>query len=149
MSLFKQQQQQKNDEVNYESIGEMKYMDMVIDETLRLYPPANRSDRVASNDYEFNGIKIKKGQIITVPIYALHHDADIYPDPELFDPERFNEDNKKKRDNVAFLPFGTGPRNCIGMRFALMEIKLLLSKILHNYRFEKCDKTLVCFVFCN
>jgi cytochrome P450 len=122
----------------------MKYMDMVIDETLRMYPPGTRLDRVASNDYEYNGLKIEKGQVIMVPIFALHHDPDVYPNPDVFDPERFNEENRKTRDNLAFIPFGAGPRNCIGMRFALMEIKMLLSTILSKYQIEKCDKTPVC-----
>ena len=129
--------------MNYDSIMDMKYMDMVVDETLRMYPPATRLDRVASNDYEFEGIKIKKGQVIGVPIYALHHNPELYPNPEEFDPERFNDENKKTRDNVAYLPFGAGPRNCIGMRFALIEIKLLLASLLSKYRFVTCDKTVV------
>ena len=119
----------------------MKYLDMVIDETLRLFPAVARTDRVASNDYEFEGIKMKKGQVVGVPIYALHHDPDIYPNPEEFQPERFSEENKKKRDNEAYIPFGAGPRNCIGMRFALMEIKLIMATILSKYRFQTCDKT--------
>lgn len=135
----------KNNEVNYDSIVEMKYMEMVIDETLRMYPPGTRLDRVASNDYEYEGIKIKKGQIITVPIYALHHDPDLYPNPEEFDPERFNDENKKLRESVAFLPFGAGPRNCVGMRFAVVEIKLLLATILSKYRFSTCSQTPVTF----
>ena len=122
-------------------------MEMVIDETLRMYPPAARLDRVASNDYEYEGIKIKKGQVIGVPIYAIHHDPTIYPNPEQFDPNRFSEENKKSRESVAYLPFGAGPRNCIGMRFAVIEIKLLLASILSKYRFITCDKTPVNFIF--
>ena len=127
----------------------MKYMDMVIDETLRMYPPASRLDRVASNDYEYEGIKIKKGQVVGVAIYAMHHDPDLYPNPEKFDPNRFSDENKKNRESVAFLPFGAGPRNCIGMRFALIEIKLLLASILSKYRFLPCDKTPVIQLFFN
>nr|QEV83804.1 cytochrome P450 [Brachionus rotundiformis] len=127
--------------ISYDSINEMSYMDNVIDETLRLFPPALRLDRVASQDYEYNGMKIKKGMVWSVPIWALHHDPEIYPDPYEFRPDRFNEEEKKKRDNVTFLAFGAGPRNCIGMRFALIEIKLLLSLILSKFYFEKCDKT--------
>lgn len=119
----------------------MKYMDMVIDETLRMYPVVVRVDRVASADYDYNGLKIKKGQMIIASIYAIHNDPDIYPEPEQFRPERFDEAQKKTRDNAAFMPFSLGQRNCIGMRFALMEIKLLLSTILSKYRFEKCEKT--------
>lgn len=127
--------------MNYNSVLEMKYMDMVIEETLRLYPPAARLDRVASNDYTYNGIEIKKGQTVVVPVYALHHDPDLYPDPEQFDPERFSDASKKNRESVAFLPFGAGPRNCVGMRFALIEIKLLLASILSKYRFVPCSQT--------
>ena len=114
---------------------------MVIDETLRMYPPGTRLERVANNDYEYEGIKIKKGQIITVPIYVLHHDPDLYPNPEEFDPERFNDENKKLRDGIAFMAFGAGPRNCIGMRFALIEVKFLLATILSKFRFSTCSQT--------
>ena len=116
-------------------------MDKIIDETLRMFPPAMRLDRVASEDYEYNGMKIKKGMVWSVPIWALHHDPEIYPDPYKFRPERFDESEKRQRENVAYLPFGAGPRNCIGMRFALLEIKLLLTTILSKYAFEKCEKT--------
>lgn len=117
-------------------------MDMVIDETLRLYPPASRFDRIAKNDFEFEGgLKIKKGQGMVVPIHPLHYDPEIYPNPEEFIPERFSEENKKNRDNVAFLPFGIGPRNCIGMRFAMVEMKIMLASILAKYRFVTCEKT--------
>jgi cytochrome P450 family 3 subfamily A len=114
---------------------------MVIDETLRMFPAALRLDRVAGEDFEYEGIKIEKGQVVAVPLWALHHDPEIYPDPDRFDPERFNEENKKKRDNNAYLPFGNGPRNCLGMRFAILEMKLTLANILSKFRFEKCDKT--------
>ena len=120
---------------------------MVIDETMRMYPPLVRTDRVCNKDYQYENIKLETGQIWSVPIYALHHDPDIYPNPEKFDPERFSDANKKTRDNsAAFIPFGAGPRSCIGMRFALIEIKLLLSAILRKYTFEKCEKTLVSLV---
>ena len=120
-------------------------MEMVIDETLRIYPPAARTDRVASKDYEYEGIKIKKDQVVTVAIYAMHHDPTIYPNPEQFDPNRFSEENKKTRDSASYLPFGSGPRNCIGMRFAVIEMKLLLASILSKYRFLTCDKTPVSY----
>lgn len=122
----------------------MKYMDMVVDEALRMYPPLTRIDREASVDYEYEGIKIKKGQAVVVPIYSLHHDPELYADPEEFIPERFSDENKKSRETVAFLPFGTGPRNCIGMRFALVEVKLLLATILAKHRFFTFKKTPVC-----
>lgn len=114
---------------------------MVIEETLRMYPPASRSDRIASDDYEYNGLKINKGLLIAIPIYAIQHDPNIYENPEEFNPDRFSDENRKKRDNETFIPFGYGPRSCLGMRFALLEIKLILTTILSKYRFEKCDQT--------
>lgn len=136
-----------NGEVTYESVNEMPYMEQCIDETLRMYPPAIRVNRVCNKDYEYNGIKIAKDQIWTVSIWAVHRDPELYPEPEKFDPERFNEQNKKARENEAFIPFGTGPRNCIGARFAVLEVKLLLALLLKKYKFEKCEQTVVINLF--
>lgn len=116
-------------------------MEQVIEETLRMFPPAKRLDREANEDYKYQDITIKKGQVIAIPIYALHHDPEIYPEPEKFCPERFDESEKKKREAVSFLPFGAGPRGCIGIRFAYLEMKLLLATIFSKYRFERCDLT--------
>ena len=101
-------------EINYESVNEMKFMEMVIDETLRLYPATLRLDREATSDYEYDNMKIKKGSLIAIPIYPLHYDPNTYPDPEKFDPYRFSDENKKTRDSTTNLSFGIGPRNCIG-----------------------------------
>lgn len=105
----------------------MKYMDQVLDESLRMYPPIQRTDRVAGADYTYENIRIQKGQLISISIYGLHHDSDVYPEPDKFRPERFDEASKASRDNLSFLPFGAGPRNCIGMRFATIEIKLMMA----------------------
>ena len=102
----------KDGKIGYETVNNMPYMDMVIDETMRKYPAAMRTDRVANADFEYKGMKLNKGQIWSVAIYALHHDPEYYPEPERFDPERFNEINRKLRPNEAFCPFGHGPRNC-------------------------------------
>lgn len=83
--------------VTYETVNEMTYMDMVINETMRMYPATPRVDRICNQDYEFEGIKLKKGQIWTGYIYALHYDKDLYPNPQKFDPERFNEENKHSK----------------------------------------------------
>ena len=114
---------------------------MIIDETLRMFPAAVRLDRIAGEDYQYEGMKIEKGQMVVVPLWALHHDPELYPEPDRFDPERFNEENKKTRDSNAYLPFGDGPRNCMGKRFAILEIKLTLTSIMSKFRFETCDKT--------
>jgi cytochrome P450 family 3 subfamily A len=99
----------------------MKFMDMMIDETLRLYPISQRIERVANDDYEYNGVKIKKGTSWGVCVNALHLDPEIYPDPEKFNPYRFDDNSKKMRDNSAYLPFGAGPRNCVGMKIRIKK----------------------------
>nr|AHL88981.1 cytochrome p450 3044B1 [Brachionus koreanus] len=130
-----------NGEIDHETVKKMSYMSMVIDETLRMFPAAVFLERLASQDFEFEGMKIEKGQKIVVPLWALHRDPDLYPEPDNFDPERFSDQNKLKRDSNAYLPFGNGPRNCLGMRFALLEIKLALTNIMTKFRFETCEKT--------
>lgn len=127
----------------------MKFMDMVIDETLRMYPIGVRLDRVASCDYKYKDMQINKNDIIAIPVWTLHHDSELYPEPDLFNPFRFDEQSKKSRDKCAYLPFGNGPRNCIAMRFALLEIKLLLAKIFSKYKFHKTEMTQVKFNLLN
>ena len=74
---------------------------------------------------------------VLIPIYTLHHDAKYWEDPEAFKPERFLPEAKDTIDPFAYMPFGQGPRNCIGMRFALLEIKLVLAQMLKEFRIEK------------
>ncbi|XP_054713597.1 cytochrome P450 3A21-like [Uloborus diversus] len=131
--------------LNYEAIQSMKYLDNVISETLRLYPPAVRIERVADEDYDlgYKGIKIPKGMLVSIPVFAIHNDPKYYPDPEKFDPDRFSPEERAKRDQLIFMPFGFGPRNCIGMRFVLMQIKVCLAFLLSNFRFKRCAQTRV------
>ncbi|XP_021957657.1 cytochrome P450 9e2 [Folsomia candida] len=137
---------EENDgDFTYESIHKMTYLDMVINETLRFYPPAPFTDRGCTQDYLLPGtdITVKKGEAIMVPIIGIHHDERYYPEPEKFDPERFSQENKEKINTYAFLPFGQGPRNCIGMRFALTEVKLAIAQLVHNFDIEPSKRTLI------
>ena len=86
-------------------------------------------------------IKIPKGAAILVPSYSLHHDPEFWPDPEKYDPMRFSPESKKSRDPYTYIPFGHGPHNCIGMRFALMEMKLVLMQILKRFTLEVAPET--------
>ncbi|CAF1688908.1 unnamed protein product [Rotaria sp. Silwood1] len=130
-----------DDEVTHEKLNQLPYLDMVISETLRKYPPFIRFDRVASCDYQLGNYHIPKGSIINVPVYPIHHDPNVWSDPEKFIPERFLPAEKAKRHPMTYLPFGDGPRNCIGMRFALSEAKLGIAKALRLVEFQKCEKT--------
>ena len=125
-----------DDHFTFESLTQLPYTQQVIEETLRLYPPAWANSRVAIEDDEFKGIPIKKGTNIAAYIYGLHHSPDLWENPESFQPERFTKEKKKARHPYAFLPFGGGPRLCIGKQFALTEIKLILAKMVKRYEMK-------------
>ncbi|XP_058807991.1 uncharacterized protein LOC131673753 [Phymastichus coffea] len=132
-----------NGKLNYETVKNMKYLDQVFQETLRKYPPVFGLLREAVDDHMFeeSRIMITKGTKIFIPIYAIHHDPNIYPEPEKFDPKRFDEELVKSRPQMTFLPFGDGPRNCIGEQFAHNQIKLGLAATIKHYTLDVCDKT--------
>ena len=125
----------------YEIAQNIEYLDCVIKEAQRLCPPVATVNRECDEDYDLNGIHIPAGAEVVIPVYALHHDPSAWEDPEKFDPERFRGLNKDARHAFQFLPFGAGPRNCIGMRFALMEIKIALVKVLMKYKFVRSPDT--------
>ncbi|KAM5228527.1 cytochrome P450 3A11-like [Ctenodactylus gundi] len=125
----------------YDTVMEMEYLDMVVNETLRMYPIANRIERVCKKDIELNGMCIPKGTVLMVPAFALHRDAKHWPEPDVFRPERFSKKNKDSIDPYLYLPFGAGPRNCIGMRFALMNMKLAITKVLQHFSLQPCKDT--------
>ncbi|XP_058536589.1 cytochrome P450 3A6-like [Ochotona princeps] len=127
--------------VTYDAVMQMEYLDMVVNETLRLYPLATRIERICKKDIEINGVFIPKGTIVAIPTYALHQDLKYWTKPCEFRPERFNKKNKDNINPYVYLPFGAGPRNCIGMRFALMNIKLALVRLMQNFSFKPCKET--------
>ncbi|XP_058126459.1 probable cytochrome P450 6a20 [Anopheles ziemanni] len=123
--------------MTYEALLEMKYIEMCINESLRKYSPAAILLRIATQNYPVPGTKhtIPKGQTVIIPVHAIHHDPAYYPNPDRYDPERFSEEAKAKRNPYAFLPFGEGPRNCIGLRFGMMQARIGMAMLLHNFRF--------------
>lgn len=135
-------------------------------ETLRKYPPATFLMRQSTSSYTFDGTKINipKGVPVWIPVYAIHRDSNIYPNPDGFDPGRFKEEVAESRNTMSYLPFGDGPRKCIGTkeysklssrdakekmclfffaasRFAVYQTKVGLVKILRKYRIDVCEKT--------
>ncbi|CAD7083918.1 unnamed protein product [Hermetia illucens] len=132
--------------LTYEVLQKMKYMDMVMCETLRKWPPAIATDRVCSKPYvlgnkDGDGVKLNKGDVISIPIVGLHHNPDYFPEPDKFIPERFSDENKNDIKPFTYLPFGLGPRNCIGSRFALMESKAIIFHLLSQFTIEASPKT--------
>ncbi|XP_069672102.1 probable cytochrome P450 6a14 [Periplaneta americana] len=123
--------------ITYEAVQEMEYLDKVVSETLRKYPPVPILNRECTKTYHIPGtdIVLNEGDLTVIPVLGLHHDPKYYPNPERFDPERFSEEEKAKRHHYAYLPFGEGPRICIGMRFGLMQTKVGLISLLSRYQF--------------
>ncbi|KOC62019.1 Cytochrome P450 6B1 [Habropoda laboriosa] len=129
--------------ITYDCIRKMKYLDACFQETLRKYPVVLWLARKSTASYTFSGTKVSipKGQQVFLPVYTIQNDPDIFPNPTVYDPERFNEENIKTRHPMYFLPFGDGPRNCIGARFAKNQSKVALIKILSKFKVEECEKT--------
>ncbi|XP_008554599.3 probable cytochrome P450 6a13 [Microplitis demolitor] len=132
-----------NGQLSYDIVNEMKYLHMVIQETLRKDSPAGLLRRKSIQSYKLPGtnITLPAGTIVQIPIYSFHHDDRYYPSPETFDPERFNEN--EKRHPMVHLPFGDGPKNCIGARFAIYQSKLGLISVLKNFKVSPSKSTQV------
>mmetsp|Transcript_17628 Transcript_17628/g.68438 ORF Transcript_17628/g.68438 Transcript_17628/m.68438 type:complete len:492 (+) Transcript_17628:100-1575(+) len=121
---------------SHANVHEMKYLDAVIKETLRRHPATALTNRDCNVDAEVDGHLFPKGTQFLVNIWALQHSPKYWKDPMKFWPERFDEEHKHELVNNAYLPFGAGPRKCIGFRFALAEVKVALVHLLRTFRFE-------------
>ncbi|XP_044252692.1 cytochrome P450 9e2-like [Tribolium madens] len=136
------------DKIPYDALLSMKYLDQVISESLRKWPPKFETDRLCTRDYhlkpqksETRSLLIKKGMPVVLPIIAIHRDPLYYPNPNRFDPDRFNDENRSKVIPGTYLPFGSGPRNCLGVRLALLEIKTLFCYLLSKFDIVQVKKT--------
>uniref|UniRef100_A0A1W7R925 Putative cytochrome p450 cyp4/cyp19/cyp26 subfamily n=1 Tax=Aedes albopictus TaxID=7160 RepID=A0A1W7R925_AEDAL len=142
----------KGRSITFEALNTMKYLDMVLSETLRMWPSNPAVDRLCVQDYTLDdgqGLQclLEKGTGVWIPIHGIHRDPKHYPEPDKFDPERFSEQRKGEIKPYTYLPFGIGPRNCIGMRFAMMELKCMVYYLVLNFRLERTEKTEVPPVF--
>ncbi|XP_050079341.1 uncharacterized protein LOC126567151 [Anopheles maculipalpis] len=131
----------KSAELTYGTLQELKYLDMVIKETLRINPSVPIIGRRSAGDMVIDGVDIPKGMDFGIIIYALHNDPELYPEPARFDPERFSDEASAKRQPYSYIPFSVGSRNCIGQRYAMLEVKTMLVKLLANYRFLPCEES--------
>ncbi|XP_017543382.1 cytochrome P450 3A56-like [Pygocentrus nattereri] len=129
--------------LQYDAVINMEYLDAALNESMRLYPVMPRIDRVAKKTVEINGLIIPKGTDVMIPIYPLHRDPEYWPDPDTFNPERFTKENKGSMDPYVFMPFGGGPRGCVGMRFALVFVKLAIVEVLRRFDVNMCEDTKV------
>ncbi|XP_055550780.1 uncharacterized protein LOC129733180 [Wyeomyia smithii] len=135
----------KHGGLNYEAIMDMEYIEQCINESLRKYPPGANLIRSVTKDYSVpdSNVTFKKGMSVMIPVYAIHHDPEYYPDPERYDPDRFSAEESARRKPFTFIPFGEGPRICIAARFGMLETKIGLATLLLNFRFSKCSKSVV------
>ncbi|XP_076657346.1 uncharacterized protein LOC143361655 [Halictus rubicundus] len=137
-----------NGEATYEAINDMKYLDAIINEALRMYPVIVAVDRVCTKPFELPpampGLKphvVQKDEYLWIPIYGIQYDSQYYEEPTKFMPERFLDDPKKILNSGTYLSFGLGPRMCIGNRFALLEAKVLLFQIFSRCTLKPNSKT--------
>ncbi|XP_040018847.2 thromboxane-A synthase [Gasterosteus aculeatus] len=133
----------RHESPDYTNVQELKYLDMVISETLRLYPPGFRFARDIDQDCVLNGQFLPKGATLEIPAGFLHYDPEHWTEPQSFIPERFTPEAKASRHPFVYLPFGAGPRNCVGMRLAQLEIKMALVRLFHRFSVVACSETKV------
>ena len=133
--------------ISYDQLNGLKYLEMVVNETLRKWPSFRGVIRNCNKDYNLideetgERYSIPKGTDVWIPFGEVQMDPKYFPDPEKFDPYRFSDENKGNIQSGTYLPFSMGPRICIGSRYALLEAKLFLFTIMSKFRIEKCDKT--------
>ncbi|XP_013112015.1 cytochrome P450 6a9 [Stomoxys calcitrans] len=136
--------QKHNQEFTYECMKEMMYLEQILNETLRLHSVIPFLHRQALEDFVVPGhpnYVIKKGMYAIMPTSAIHHDERYYPQPHTFNPDNFSHEKVAERDSVLHMPFGDGPRNCIGLRFGKMQVIVGMALLLKNFKFSICDET--------
>ncbi|XP_050086155.1 cytochrome P450 4d2-like [Anopheles aquasalis] len=127
--------------IDQQCINNLKYLDLVIKESLRMFPPVPYYSRSIDKDVLLNGVQLPKGSTITLGVYMMHHNPDCFPQPEMFLPERFEQN--ETRNPFSYIPFSAGSRNCIGQKFALNELKTVLAKVLRECKVELPDPNFV------
>lgn len=130
--------------LDYDDVQKLRRLDMVISECLRLYPPLVLfTTRVCERDTRLAGYTMPAGAHIILPTWHIHHTPDLWPEPYRFLPDRFMPDGEQgeRRHPAAYVPFGLGARECIGRRFALLELKTVLAKLVSSYIFSVCEET--------
>ena len=125
----------KGEAPTIENTARLRYLQCVIDETLRLYPPIHLGTRRILNNLQFQGYDLPEGKRANYSIYLTHRNPNHWPDPGVFNPDRFLHENERSRQPYTYLPFGGGPRNCIGAAFAQVEAKIVIACLIQTFDF--------------
>ncbi|ALC40824.1 Cyp9c1 [Drosophila busckii] len=145
--LHAMEQQLAGKPLDYEALVSLKYLDCVVAEALRKWPPTNTTDRECVEPFELRTaegetlVQLQKGDLLHIPIAALHHDPDNFEQPMEFIPERFSDEHKAQIKPFSYLPFGLGARSCLGQEFALLQVKSLLYQLLLKFQLLPCERT--------
>ena len=121
---------------SFDDLERLTFTRMVFDETVRLYPPAWGFSRQALGEDRLSGYRIDKGHLVFMIPFVLHRRPSLWPNPEGFDPERFSPERSARRHRFAYIPFGAGPRQCIGNQFAVMEATIIMAMISQRYSLD-------------
>jgi cytochrome P450 len=124
-----------------EQVNNLVFIDQVIKEALRLYPPIHVGNRKAAENMSLQGYGVPKGTRVMYSIYLSHREEEYWPDPEAFDPQRFDRQSEAHRPPFTYVPFGGGPRNCIGAAFAQVESKVVLARLLQLFELELINQS--------
>ncbi|EDS35555.1 cytochrome P450 6a22 [Culex quinquefasciatus] len=129
--------------LTYEAAQEMQYVGACIDEALRKYPPGPSLSRAVTKNYKVpnTNTTLEKGTSVLIPVYAIHHDPEYFPEPERYVPDRFLPEQQAARNPYSYLPFGEGPRNCIGLRFGLTVARIGVAYVLKGFRISLSRRT--------
>ncbi|XP_018393741.1 PREDICTED: cytochrome P450 4C1-like [Cyphomyrmex costatus] len=130
---------QNEEKFTKELLQQLSYLDRCIKEALRLYPSVPFISRVLGKDVKLQSYLVRAGTTTFINIYGVHRDPNFWPNPDIFDPDRFLPENIRNRHPYSYIPFSAGPRNCIGQRFAMLEMKAMIASLIHNFYLEPVD----------
>jgi len=121
------------------ALNNLQYLERCLKESLRLYPSVSLIARVLSEDIKMQSYLVPSGAVVQIHIYDIHRNPEFWPNPDIFDPDRFLPERIKNRHPYSYLPFSAGPRNCIGQRFAMLELKAIIASLIYNFYLEPID----------
>ncbi|XP_025262470.1 cytochrome P450 4C1-like isoform X2 [Camponotus floridanus] len=131
--------QENGGKLNMRSLQNLSYLERCLKEALRLYPSVPTLTRYTGNDVKLQSYVVPAGTFVALNIYAVHRDSNFWPNPDVFDPDRFLPEKIKNRHPYSYIPFSAGSRNCIGQRFGLLEMKAIVAPLVHNFYLEPVE----------